>query len=107
MRRAPLRLLRGGWDRLGAAGWIGRPVKESDVPPDEQVVNSREYGGPSGQSDKGGDAGTTTGTVNNGLFVGRAVGDDLGYVGDTGAEIRASVSPPSQEDPKTDSGGGN
>ncbi len=74
-------------------GWIGRPAKESGVPADEQVANSREYGGALGQDDKVGDAGTTTGTANNDLFVGRAAGDDLGYAGDTGAEAAPALHP--------------
>ncbi|MQA14939.1 MAG: DUF4383 domain-containing protein [Pseudonocardiaceae bacterium] len=93
MHRRPVRLLRRVWARLRATGWVDRPASESDVARDEQVANSRAHGGPPHRSGSVRDAGTTTGTTQNELFVGRAAGDDLGYAEETGAEARAAGRP--------------
>src|ERR671931_583266 len=60
--------------------------READVAVDPQVAGSRATGGGAGD---GADSATTTGTGRSETFVGRVAGDDLGYVGDTGAERRA------------------
>lgn len=58
---------------------------EDDVPPDRGTAASRATGG----ADKvGGDAQATTGTGSADTFVGRVSGDDIGAVGETGAEAR-------------------
>lgn len=75
---------------LGRNGSVATPRSESDVAPDTGVARSRAFGGRSPDGDVA-DAATTTGTASNQLFVGRIAGDDLGYAGDTGAEIRAQV----------------
>ncbi len=65
------------------------PRAENDVAVDRGLARSRAHGGPPRPGDVS-DAATTTGTAENQLFVGRIAGDDLGYVGETGAEARAS-----------------
>lgn len=65
------------------------PRAENDVAVDPGLARSRAHGGPPRPGDVS-DAATTTGTAENQLFVGRVAGDDLGYVGETGAEARAS-----------------
>ena len=59
--------------------------REDDVDTDDAVANSRATGG---RVDQGGDAGTTTGAGENEEFVGRTAGQDEGYAGETGAEVR-------------------
>ena len=74
--------------------WIGSllgrrtPEREGDVPDDHGVARSRATGGQPGR-DQGDDA-ATTGPGENEEFVGRVAGnDDVGSVGETGAEARA------------------
>lgn len=62
---------------------------EPDVEPDYGQARMRETGGEPARD--GGDAAATTGPAPNDMFVGRVAGDDLGYVGDTGAEKRTGV----------------
>lgn len=89
MRRSPLGR---AWDRLRAAGWLGKPTNEADALPDPAVANSRDTGGPDPEGGGGAaDADTTTGTGESEKFVGRTAGVDLGYAGDTGAEQRAEA----------------
>lgn len=93
MHRRPVRLLRRCWARLRAAGWVDHPTSESDVARDGRIASSRAHGGPPRRDSSVNDAATTTGTRQNGLFVGRAAGDDLGYTEETGAETRAAAQP--------------
>jgi len=60
--------------------------RESDVAADARLAQSRATGGL--RSDQP-DAGATTGTGRNDLFVGRVAGDDVGSGDETGAEVRA------------------
>lgn len=62
---------------------------EPDVEPDYRQARIRETGGQPGRHS--GDSAATTGPAPNDTFVGRVAGDDLGYVGDTGAEKRTGV----------------
>lgn len=61
---------------------------ESDVPDDDAEVTGRPTGGDP-ESD-GGDGGSTTGSGESGVFVGRIAGQDEGYAGQTGAEARGA-----------------
>lgn len=63
------------------------PTKESDVPVDPAVANARPTGGSPERT--GGDDPSTTGPGEHEKFVGRASGQDQGYVGRTGAEARS------------------
>lgn len=45
MHRRPVRLLRRGWARLRATGWVDSPASESDVARDEPVANRRAMEG--------------------------------------------------------------
>ena len=64
------------------------PEREGDVPADHGVARTRATGGrPDGDH---GDESSTTGPGENEEFVGRVAGnDDVGSVGETGAEARA------------------
>jgi hypothetical protein len=59
---------------------------EDDVERDDAMALTRATGG--GPADAP-DADSTTGTGENGEFVGRVAGQDVGYEGETGAERRA------------------
>ena len=61
---------------------------EDDVDRDDAEALSRATGGvPNDQPD----ANSTTGTGQSDTFVGRVVGQDVGYAGETGAERRAAA----------------
>jgi hypothetical protein len=64
---------------------------EDDVDRDDAQALSRATGGGDRTA---GDAATTTGTGESDTFVGRAAGQDVGYVGETGAERRAAEEEP-------------
>ena len=67
------------------------PEREGDVPADHGVAGTRATGGQAGRDD--GDDASTTGPGENEEFVGRVAGnDDVGSVGETGAEARARSS---------------
>ena len=69
---------------------LGRqsPEREGDVPDDHGVARSRATGGEPGRDHR--DDSSTTGPGENEEFVGRVAGnDDVGAVGETGAEARA------------------
>jgi hypothetical protein len=73
---------------LGKSEEVRSPAEESDAPGDEGVASARAFGGEQGR-DRHDDA-STTGPGENGEFVGRVGGnDDVGAVGETGAEARA------------------
>jgi hypothetical protein len=73
---------------LGASANRPGPEGESDVPEDEQVAHARDTGGEPGRDHH--DDASTTGPGDSGEFVGRVAGnDDVGSVGETGAEARA------------------
>jgi hypothetical protein len=61
---------------------------EDDVERDDATALSRATGG--GPSDEP-DAASTTGTGESGEFVGRVAGQDVGYAGETGAELREAA----------------
>ncbi|ODU03469.1 MAG: hypothetical protein ABS81_14255 [Pseudonocardia sp. SCN 72-86] len=72
------------FDRLRAL--FGRPrTAEDDVRPDPGVARTRETGG---RDTDAGDSGSTTGVGRSEDFVGRAGGQDEGFAGETGAEVR-------------------
>jgi len=62
-------------------------VNERDAPADTGVAATRETGG--AETDRTGDARSTTGTGPSDEFVGRVAGDDEGYTDTTGAEARS------------------
>lgn len=65
---------------------LSHRLNEGDAPADKDVAMTRETGGnPDGGTQ------STTGTGENGSFVGRAAGLDEGYAGETGAEARAEA----------------
>jgi hypothetical protein len=73
---------------LGRSDDVRSPGREGDVPEDRGVANDRTYGGDPGRDHH--DDASTTGPGENGEFVGRVGGnDDVGAVGETGAEARA------------------
>jgi hypothetical protein len=73
---------------LGGSKDVRSPVEEGDVHDDPGVAGNRAFGGDRGR-DRHDDA-STTGPGENGEFVGRVGGnDDVGAVGETGAEARA------------------
>ncbi len=60
---------------------------EADSPSDSAVAGTRASGGaPDADAD---DPNSTTGTTESGSFVGRASGDEVGDVGESGGEKRA------------------
>ena len=61
---------------------------EDDVPRDDAQALSRESGGVPDEDAP--DQGSSTGTTPNEEGVGQAVGQDVGYAGETGAERRAA-----------------
>jgi len=61
---------------------------EDDVPRDDAQALSRESGGVPDPDAP--DQGSSTGTTPNEEGVGHAVGQDVGYAGETGAERRAA-----------------
>ncbi|MFI7674154.1 hypothetical protein [Actinophytocola sp. NPDC049390] len=64
------------------------PEREGDVPEDHDVALTRAVGGEPERDDH--DNASTTGPGENEEFVGRVAGnDDVGTVGETGAEARA------------------
>ncbi|GAB1513079.1 hypothetical protein JCM33774_51210 [Actinophytocola sp. KF-1] len=64
------------------------PEREGDVPDDHGVARTRATGGQPGRDH--GDDSSTTGPGENEEFVGRVAGnDDVGAVGETGAEARS------------------
>lgn len=91
--RGRLERLRSWWRRRRSATDERVPHGESDVAADTGIARTRAYGGPTPSAEVS-DAATTTGTVDHGLFVGRAAGDDLGYAEETGAEARPRTQPP-------------
>ncbi|RTL67792.1 MAG: hypothetical protein EKK42_13290 [Pseudonocardiaceae bacterium] len=75
-------------DRLRSL--FGKPrTAEDDVRPDPDVARTRETGG---RDTEGGDSGSTTGVGRSEEFVGRAAGQDEGFAGETGAEVRRNGS---------------
>lgn len=78
------------WHWLVPNRFVRAPRSEDDVGRDTGVARSRAHGGPTALGDVA-DAGTTTGTADNQLFVGRVAGDDLGYAEETGAEARRTT----------------
>jgi len=67
---------------------MGTSKGESDASEDPQVANARETGGEPGRNHH--DEVSTTGPGDSDEFVGRVAGnDDVGSVGETGAEARA------------------
>lgn len=59
---------------------------ESDAGHDPRTAASRVTGGEHPENE--GDQGAVTGTGESEVFVGRGAGRDLGYAGETGAEVR-------------------
>ena len=73
---------------LGTSKDVRSPTEEGDASEDHGVAGARTFGGDPGR-DRHDDA-STTGPGENGEFVGRVGGnDDVGAVGETGAEARA------------------
>ena len=74
----------------GEDGPLGQPDvsqgSESDVGEDPAVASSRPGGG--GHEDHPGDSGSTTGTGDTDVFVGRAGGQDESLDQESGAEAR-------------------
>ena len=66
-----------------------RDKGESDVAAGPNVATSRDTGGVDGERQP--DQASTTGMSSTPEFVGRIAGDDVGYVGETGAERRAEA----------------
>lgn len=66
-----------------------RFASEDDVPRDDKEALSRDTGGV--EDPDAPDQASTTGTTPKGSYVGRVAGQDVGYVGETGAERRAQV----------------
>jgi hypothetical protein len=64
---------------------------ESDVAGDPHVASSRRTGGRRSHDDP--DEGSTTGTTEDGEYVGQVAGQDEGYTEETGAERRAQAEP--------------
>ena len=62
---------------------------EADVAGDPQLATSRATGGTDDQNKP--DQASTTGTASTAEYVGRIAGDDVGYVGETGAERRSQA----------------
>lgn len=60
---------------------------ETDSPDDSAVAGTRATGGVKDQGAD--DPNSTTGTTDSGSFVGRASGDEVGDVGESGGEKRA------------------
>ncbi|MGD9990650.1 hypothetical protein [Pseudonocardia sp.] len=72
------------FDRLRSL--FGKPrTAEDDVRPDPDVARTRETGG---RVTEGGDSASTTGVGRSEEFVGRTAGQDEGFAGETGAEVR-------------------
>jgi hypothetical protein len=63
---------------------------ESDVAADMHVARTRATGGVDPRPHTA-DGLSTTGVERTGEFVGRVAGDDAGYAGETGAEVRAEA----------------
>jgi hypothetical protein len=64
-------------------------TSEKDVPTDTGVAASRTTGGVEDDSEP--DQMSTTGTTPDEEYVGRVAGQDVGYAGETGAEVRAEA----------------
>ena len=62
---------------------------EDDTDRDPHTARSRATGGV--EDPDAPDQGSTTGTTPSGEFVGRIAGQDIGSIGETGAERRAAV----------------
>ena len=77
------------WDRFkqGVSGRGSRTPGESDSPGDPAVAGTRATGGVAGEDAENPNA--STGTTDNETFVGRASGDEVGDVQESGAEKRA------------------
>ncbi|WP_433471126.1 hypothetical protein [Saccharomonospora azurea] len=73
---------------LGRREPASSTAPESDVADDPAVSRARPSGGRPG--DERGDNASSTGPGHNDPVVGRISGDDLGYVGETGAERRSN-----------------
>jgi hypothetical protein len=73
-----------------------RDKGERDAPADMGDPTSRDVGGGSDVPTQ--DAHSTTGTTSSGSFVGRAGGDESGDVGLSGAEARAGLEDPADQD---------
>ncbi len=67
----------------------GRFPGDGDAPPDTGVAASRVTGGV--ENPRHPDQQSTTGTTPDESYVGRVAGDDVGYAGETGAEVRAEA----------------
>jgi hypothetical protein len=73
---------------VGSSSGAETPEREGDVPEDHGVARTRATGGESDRDHH--DDASTTGPGENEEFVGRVAGnDDVGSVGETGAEARA------------------
>lgn len=71
------------FDRIRS--FLGRPQPAEDVSPDANTARTREEGG-ADRDDA--DSAATTGTGASEEFVGRVGGQDEGFAGETGAEVR-------------------
>ncbi len=69
--------------------FTGRSRAERDVPVDTGVAASRVTGGVEDPAQP--DQASTTGTTPDASYVGRIAGDDVGYAGETGAEVRTEA----------------
>ena len=67
---------------------LGRPEPSEDVSPDAHTARTREEGG-SARDDA--DSASTTGTGSSEEFVGRVAGQDEGFAGETGSEVRGQA----------------
>ena len=67
---------------------VGRK-SEADTARDPHLASSREQGGVADPDAE--DQGSTTGTTPSGEFVGRVAGQDVGAIGESGAERRQAV----------------
>ncbi len=66
-----------------------KKITEEDVPTDKNVASSRATGGVPDPDAL--DQASTTGSSPTPEYVGRIAGDDIGFIGETGAERRAAV----------------
>ena len=73
---------------------------EADTQADDARVDSRVTGGVVDESDP--NQGSTTSSTQDGGYVGRIAGDDVGYAGETGAERRAEARRLDDRDPSDD-----
>jgi hypothetical protein len=74
------------FERLRAL--LGRPSTAEDVAPDTHTARTRETGGAERDDT---DSAATTGTGHSEEYVGRVAGQDEGFAGETGAEVRGTT----------------